>query len=291
MKTNPECIPCFLNQALKAMSVIGGFDSPRKERVLKRIMGRLASFDSDLSPPEFAILIYGMIEEEAGGREFYGKIKEKDVASAKSAVPIVERVLMESEDRLYDLCRMAIGGNNMDFAVNTDYDIAGSILEHAKSELAIDDFREMVKEIKGAEKIAYILDNAGEAVFDKMLIEEIRGKTRAGITVLVRSRPILNDVTLEDAEALGFGKIPGVEIEGVDTVFPFENKSGTMKRILDESDLIISKGQANYECLSDSKKSIYFLLAAKCDVIARDIGVEKKGLVLLKGNNTHAGLF
>ncbi len=286
MKTNLECIPCFLNQALKAMGVIEGFDGARKEKVLKRIMGKLAAFDSELSPPEFAIVIYGMIEEETGGRGFYGKIKEKDIASAKAAVPIVERIVSESDNRLYELSKIAIGGNNMDFAVNTDYDISGNIMRHARNNLVIDDFRAMEKEIKEAEKITYILDNAGEAVFDKMLIEEIRKITNARIKVLVRSQPILNDVTYEDAKGLGIDKIPEVKVESVETIFPFEKKSKEVEQTLRESDLTISKGQANYECLSDSDENIYFLLVAKCDVIARDIGVQKKSPVLLKNRDS-----
>jgi uncharacterized protein with ATP-grasp and redox domains len=282
MKTNPECIPCFLNQALKAMSIAGDSDNASKERALKRIMAGLANLDSELSPPEFALLVYKIVEEELGGNKFYDKIKRSDRISAESAIPIVNQMLAISDNRLYELAKIAIQGNNMDFAVNTDYDIKKHIRENVKGQLAVDDFESMRRDILRAESIAYIADNAGEAVFDKMLIEEIRKISGAKIKVLVRSQPILNDVTYRDAKALGLDEIPGVEIESVETIFPFVNKSKTLEQTLRQSDLTISKGQANYECLSDSDENIYFLLVAKCDVIARYIGVKKKSPVLLK---------
>ncbi|MFH1393830.1 MAG: ARMT1-like domain-containing protein [Candidatus Micrarchaeota archaeon] len=281
MKTDPECIPCFLNQALKAMRIAGDFDSAKKERVLKRIMAKLANLDFELSPPEFALIVYKILEEELGGNGFYDKIKKSDSIFAESLIPIVKQIITESDYPLYELAKIAIQGNNMDFAIHTNYDIKKHIRENMKGELAVDDFELMRKDMLLAESIAYIVDNAGEAVLDRMLIEEMTRVCKARITVLVRSKPILNDVTTEDAKKIGFERIPNVKIERVDTVFPFIGKSEKIAEILKKSDLIISKGQANYECLSESEANIYFLLIAKCDVIARNIGVSKGSCILM----------
>jgi len=125
----------------------------------------------------------------------------------------------------------------------------------------------------------YIADNAGETVFDRLLIEEI-GQP---VVYAVREKPIINDATREDAVLSGLDKVSKVMSSGCDSpgnILKF--CSAEFLRVYRSADLIISKGQGNYEALSDEKRPVFFLLKAKCPVVARDLGLEEGSIVLLK---------
>ncbi len=281
MKTYLECIPCFLSQAKKIMDLNKvGPDS--QEKILKKIMLKLTKADLNKTPPEFALFVYKTIEEETKNNDLYKKIKKNDNKTAEKMVPQAKKIAENSSDKLETLIRLAICGNIMDFAANQKYDISDTIEKNINKKFAVNNYSQLKKEILKAESIAYLADNAGEIIFDRLLIEEISRISKAQINLFVRGKPIINDVTEKEAKALGFEKIPRVKIMKTETVFPFISKSKALENTLKKHDLIISKGQANYECLSELDANIYFLLITKCEVIARNIRVKKHGLVLMK---------
>ncbi|MCK5282117.1 MAG: DUF89 family protein [Nanoarchaeota archaeon] len=279
MKTYLECIPCFLNQALKVMD-LHSVDYKTKEKVMRQIMIKLPKINLNCKPPEFALLVYKTIENITGNSDLYKKIKKKDNLEAIGLLPEIKEIMKSSADTLKDTINVAISGNVMDFAVNHDYNILKTIKKSISSGFVIDDYKKLKKDIQKAKSIVYIADNAGEIVFDRLLIEEIRKISDANITFLVRARPIINDATLEDARMVGLHKMANIRLETIKTIFPIINNSSKgFVNFLKKADLIISKGQANYECLSEMNLNIYFLLIAKCPVIARNIGVQKGSFI------------
>ncbi len=284
MKTYLECIPCFLNQALRVMD-FEKIDSCTKQKIFKKILIKLSELDLKNNPPEFALFIYSIINEEVGNSNFYEKIKKNDTNIALKLIPEINKISKKYDDYLNFLIKIAIAGNIMDFAANPKYNALETIIRSVNSKFAINDYVILKKEILTAKTIAYIVDNAGELVFDKLLIEEISRISNAQITIFVRSEPIINDVTEKDAKNLKIDKLPNVKIKKIETIFPFINKSKNLEKEFNAFDLIISKGQANYECLSEFKGNVYFLLVVKCEVIAKDIGVKKSDFVLFKKNS------
>lgn len=284
MKSYLECIPCFLNQTIRIMNLTK-INSKTKEKIFKKIMDNLKKFNMNASPAEFALSMYELIEDNIDMRNFYKKIKYADNYSASSSLNKVNNIIKKSKDPLETLVKISISGNIMDFAANPTYNVVNKIKESLSSKFAVNDYLQLKKQIHNSKSIIYIVDNAGEIIFDKLLIEKLSEISNAQLTVFVRSKPVLNDVTEEDARLIGLDKIPNVKIKKIKTIFPFVHKPNSIENDLKKADLIISKGQANYECLSESKYNIYFLLVAKCDVIARNIGVKKHSFVLMKNKH------
>jgi uncharacterized protein with ATP-grasp and redox domains len=180
---------------------------------------------------------------------------------------------------------MAIAGNIIDFGANPDFDLNKTIFAVISEEFAIFDYPELTTILENANTMVYLADNTGEIVFDKILLEKILERYNIEkIVFAVKGAPIINDATIDDAKYVGIDKIPGVEFIQVGTGLPnsgIERTSKEFHDILDSADLVISKGQGNYEALGDCN-SIFFLLMAKCPVIASDLNV-RIGDIVLKG--------
>lgn len=301
MKTYLECIPCFLNQALKAMNLTNQ-NTEIREKVLKEIMKRLVDFNLDKNPPEFAKVVYNTIAEITGNDDPYKGIKRRDNEHALSLLPEVKEIIEKSEDKLLTTIKVAVAGNIMDFAANSGYDLKKTVEEVIKSDFAIDDYEKFKEDIKKAKSILYLADNAGEIVFDRLLIEKIRELNNCKIYFFIKGKPIINDATQIDLKIAKIDRFNNIEIKTIDTGFPDTGikkvlESKTPNRLkspvskesedfmdfLKKSDMVISKGQGNYESLSEVDANIYFLLITKCQVISKNLGV-KKGDIILKCN-------
>lgn len=187
-----------------------------------------------------------------------------------------------SNENPFDLAlRLSIAGNIMDYGANNDFDIHQTIYKVLEAKFAIDDSLLLRKKLKEAKKILFLGDNAGEIVFDKLFIETIMHFD--DITYVVKDAPVINDVTIKDANEIGMYLVADVITNGYDAPSTvLEKCSVEFLEQFDSADLIISKGQGNYEgliSLNDSR--IFFLLMAKCDVIADDLNVEKESFIVL----------
>ena len=139
--------------------------------------------------------------------------------------------------------------------------------------------------VSRANNILYLGDNAGEIVFDRLLIEQLPCEK---ITFVVKGGPILNDALMEDAQIVGLTDVVDVIDNGSDAPGTIlESCSEAFRLRFDESDLVIAKGQGNYETLSDVDKNIFFLVTPKCSVLARHLGREIGSLVLSGLNHSH----
>ncbi|MFO8090726.1 MAG: ARMT1-like domain-containing protein [Desulfatiglandaceae bacterium] len=281
MNTYLECIPCFFRQALFAGRAAADDESTVKE-ILDRVAGLVPDIPLDSSPPETARLIYRVVREVTGKVDPFESYKEKSIETAKSFYPELKSVVERSEDTLRTSVLVAIAGNVIDPGADQNFDLAREMKGFLSQELAIDDYESFRQRLEAARRVLYLGDNAGETIFDKILIETIA----KDVIYAVRGAPIINDATIEDAEKSGLCEVARVVSSGCDAPGTLLKRcSERFVEIFNSADIIISKGQGNYESLAGEKAPIFFLLKVKCPVIAQHIGTET-GVMVLKDSRS-----
>ncbi len=280
MKTFLDCLPCMMSQALRA-----GRMATDDEKKIKELLDSVGAMMKDIplenTPPETGDIIYKEVRKITGVADPYKKIKESNIQEAISLYPELKEIIRESDNKLLTAIRIAIAGNVIDLGVGKEFNIVEDIRKILKQEFAIFNFNEFVKHLEKANSILYIGDNAGESVFDKILIEELKKP----VTYVVRDIPVINDVTYEDAVASGIDKVAEIISSGssAPAVIPELCDENFMEKF-NADDMVISKGQGNYEGLSNVERSVFFLLKVKCHVIANDLNIKENDIVL-KGIN------
>jgi uncharacterized protein with ATP-grasp and redox domains len=278
MKAHVDCYPCFINQALKT-SKIATSDQKKIHEILSEVGRYLLQISFDATPPEISREIYGIISRKTGVEDPYRRIKEECTQQAISLYPRLEKRIDSSDDPLLTALRVSIAGNVMDFGANAGFDLTEDIETILSQEFAIDHYSEFSRALRKAKKILFLADNAGETVFDRPLVERLKRP----VVYAVREKPIINDAVYEDALQAGMGDVAEIISSGSDAAgTPLNLCSQEFLNVYCASDLILSKGQGNYECLSEEKRPLFFLLKAKCSVVARDIGVQEGSIVLMK---------
>ncbi|MBE9571064.1 MAG: DUF89 family protein [Proteobacteria bacterium] len=279
MRTYLDCYPCFLKQALRA-GRIATDDEKKIKRLLDEVGMMLRNIPLESIPPESARLIYHKVSEITGNLDPYREIKSESTKKALSLYPSLKSQVEKSNDKLLTSIRIAIAGNVIDFGPNWDFDLEDEIDEVLEKDFAICDYGGFKDCLDEAREILYIGDNAGECVFDRILIEEMKKP----VIYAVRDVPVINDATYEDAVQAGIDKVATILSSGADGPGAILKRcSSEFKKVYDNSKFIISKGQGNYEALSNERRPIFFLLKVKCHVIANDIGVDE-GDIVLKGS-------
>ena len=281
MKTYLDCLPCLVNQSLRAVRAITD-DEEIHRRVIIALAARIPELSLDMKPPEIAQQGYRLIKEITGNNDPFRKVKIEANETVLKLYPHLKVLVAGSKDPLLTACKLAIAGNSIDHGpemVNTDLNqIAQPALEF---DLVINDYAAFRDSLAKSKRILYIGDNAGEIVLDRILIEELRKNRELEISFLVRGQPVINDVTLEDALATGMDKVAVIISSGSDapgTILP--QCSLEVQRYYHSADLIISKGQGNYESLEGETGNLFFFLKAKCNLVAGTLGVKVGNAVL-----------
>ncbi|VAW29837.1 DUF89 protein CxxC subfamily, partial [hydrothermal vent metagenome] len=274
------CLPCFVEQALRAARI-----ATNDEKLIKNVLNEVGCMIQETpmenTPAESGTRVYGKISKITGVADPYREIKQRHIAEAKALLPELETMVAASEDPLLTAVRLAIAGNVIDLGINKTFDLVSDIRKILSQDFALFDYNAFKRELAKAKTILYLGDNAGESVFDKLLIQQFHKPVKYA----VRTRPIINDVTMKEALDSGLDEVA----ELIDSGSPapgiiMRYATPDFREIYQNAELVISKGQGNYEGLSDEKRTIFFLLKAKCPVIARDIGI-KEGDIVLKGIN------
>jgi len=284
MKTYFECFPCFFRQALEIGRLLN-LDDVRQKEFIDAVAALIPQFSLDSTPPEMARRIYQVITNRYGAMDPYADIKVRSNRMALELYPDMEKIIAAADDRLLTALEIAIAGNIIDYGVKNNLDIERAIeqlLEEGfvKADRRVFDYEHFQNDLRSAEKILYIGDNAGEIVFDKLLVSELLALEKK-VIFGVRGQPIINDAVMEDARACGLDQMVPVVSSGLDapgTILPL--CSAEFRDIFKRSDLIISKGQGNFETLSDEPANIYFLFKAKCPVVADKVGAHLGDIVL-----------
>lgn len=282
MKTYLDCVPCFMRQALDAARMTTDDESVH-EAVLRRVAREVSEMDVGLSPPAMGQKIHHLIRELTGDPDPYRAAKERTNRLAIALYPEIRNRVLTASDPLEMAVKTAIAGNIFDFGINNrirDEEFRHT-MDGAATASLYGDVAAFVSEAASAESILYLADNAGEIVFDRVLIELLDPRR---VTVVVRGRPVLNDALRADAEAAGLAGLVEILDNGSDapgTILE-DCTEGFRSRFIDAA-MVIAKGQGNYETLSNAPRPVWFALMAKCEVIARHIGCEPGSSVLQRG--------
>jgi uncharacterized protein with ATP-grasp and redox domains len=284
MKTFLDCYPCFVRQSIEAAR-LAGLDEGRQHMVVEHVLGVLQQISPTSTPPEIGDQIHRVVREFGGVRDPYAEAKCASTERALALVPRLEALVAQADDSLDCAVRLAIAGNIIDFGVSPSYDLWTTVERVLRQPFAIDDRGTFVDALSRAERVLYLADNAGETVFDRILIEQL------GVPVwyAVKSGPVLNDAVAADAVAAGIDQVAQILETGSDAPGTILSRCSPMFRhIYDDASLVIAKGQANYETLSDQGERVFLMLQTKCPVIARDVGVPTGSIVLCRGDSSGA---
>lgn len=276
MRTYLDCIPCFMHQALRA-----GRMATKDQNLIKQILDKtgemVKTIPMQATPAETGMMVYRIVKEITGVNDPYQAIKKKHIAEAKSIYAELEDIVEKSDDKLLTAIRIAIAGNVIDLGINKTFDIVKDVQKILHQDFAIFDYQSFKETLERTESILYLGDNAGESVFDTILIKALNKPVKYA----VRSMPIINDVTMEDAIASGLEEVSelinsGSEAPGI----ILDQCTPEFLTVFNTSGLVISKGQGNYEGLSDCNRQIFFMLKAKCAVISNHLGVDEGAIIL-----------
>ena len=280
-----DCFPCFLRQALDTAR-LSTPDEGLRALSIYQVLGVLRRIDYRLPPPLIAFFVYGAIKEVTHCTDPYERLKAKSNEAALGFYDWATRLVAESPDPLQTAKRLACAGNVVDFGVGSGFDLGAALSEVRDRGFAIDDSARLRERLGSARRLIYIGDNAGEVVFDRVLLETIKGMWPGiEIVFVVRGGPIINDVTRRDARAVGMDRIARVISTGFAAPgVPLDLCSDEFLAELRQADVVIAKGQGNYESLSgETPKRVFFILRVKCAVVARDLGVPVGSFVLKEG--------
>lgn len=279
LNTTLDCLPCFLRQAVEAV----GYCVPeptRREAILRRVMSDLAAADWSASPVAIARQVHRRIREETGATDPYAELKTRMNALALELLPCMRMTVRLADDPLLAVTRLAIAGNLIDAGAKSG--IAEEGIRHAlcqaSQEPLYGSVRDLFEAAEQAQRILFLADNSGEIIFDRVLIEAL---PTAKVTVAVRGSPVLNDATMDDARVAGLTDLVSVISNGSDAPGTIlKDCSEEFRRAYAASDLIIAKGQGNFESLDATGKQVFFLLRVKCPLVSQQVGAPVGALVV-----------
>jgi uncharacterized protein with ATP-grasp and redox domains len=272
MKASKECIPCILDFCRRTLDYCVK-DESLKERILKRLDEEFVGISLDSSPAFIADYATRIIKKEVGIEDLYSREKGEQNQKALRIYPQLKGMVDQSDDRLRTAFLISAIGNVIDLGAHADFNVDEIIRDFKDIDFTKDDYEKFRKELDSSRTLLFVVDNCGEVVFDRVLLEEIDSVKKI---VAVKSKPFINDVTINDIEGLELDTIAEVIETGTCNLdFSSSDIRPEFVEVFDGSDIVISKGHANFEALHGRRPDIYFLLRAKCDVVAREIGVEK----------------
>jgi damage-control phosphatase, subfamily I len=275
LKTYLDCLPCLLNQALKAARAATD-DEEVQRQVINTVAKMISEIPLDLKSAEIIQRAYRIIGEITGNNDPFHQSKVEANRTVLAIYPSLQKMAQYSPDRLFFACKMAIAGNSIDMGPNFEYDSVESIIEAAASHLplAVNNYNQFLSSLSNCQRILYLGDNSGEIVFDHLLIEEINRNRKLDICFVVRDRPVINDVTMDDALAVGMDRIASVVSSGSDAPATILSQcSAELQQLYHSADIIVAKGQGNYESLEGEPGNIFFLMRAKCPLVAKSLGI------------------
>ncbi|MBB2182184.1 DUF89 family protein [Lachnospiraceae bacterium MD1] len=284
MILHDKCLPCVVNQAIKVANIS---NVNNKEALFREVFSYLSKISFDQTTPELIGEIFDLIKKYTNNPDPYKDTRAYYNALFLELLPDFEYKVNQSDHSFRMAVKYAIVGNIIDFnpihntLLEDIYDYFDKMDE---LEFAIDDSQSLINDILAAKSLLYLGDNCGEICLDKLLLKKIK-ELNPSIHLLfgVRGKPVVNDSIAEDAYAVGIDEYAEIIDNGDGSLGTVLHRtSQKFKELYENADVVISKGQANYECLSEEKKNIYFLLMTKCNVIAEDIGVEEKKMICMQ---------
>ncbi len=289
MNTSLDCIPCILRQTLEAARVASS-DPAEHEAFLREVLTWAGKMDLRQSPPAITQQIHHRLREISGKDDLYRAVKDRQNLMAMDMLPDLSARVKAAKNPLLMSARLAIAGNIIDLGVNgklTEADVHLALKQALTEPLSGDPDRFQTA-VREAHSILYLADNAGEIAFDRLLIEQILPKR---VTLAVRGAPAINDATCEDARQVGLDQM--VEVIGNGSDAPgtiLSDCSPEFYSRFRQADLIIAKGQGNFETLCDEPGNIFFLFKVKCPLVSELVHQPVGSHMLVRSRGTQGEL-
>lgn len=287
MMMHHECILCNLKQVYRIIRISDRTDEEAR-RLVALAMEYLSKVDYAKTNSEIMGETWKLITGEIGNGNPYNEIKEHYNSLLLREEENLRKVIECSANPLYSAVRLSALGNQIDFAGKRETSfILDDLYQSLGQEFAIDHSKLLFDDLEKAKMLLYLGDNCGEIVLDKLFLQQIKKQyPKLSIVYGVRGNPVVNDVTMDDANFVGMNTVAEI----------LENGSGALGTVLDDtsqefqdvftkSDLVISKGQGNFESLSDHESTIiYHIMMVKCERIAEKLDVPEGTIVCMKNN-------
>ena len=281
MKIHYECFACAANQCQKIVEMATEDLEARKKGIIAAAK-LMASIDKNSIPAVFGSEVFLGVYKAVGNDDPFRKYKELSNRLA-------EEIVKDFKDaNLRDALKLAIVGNVVDFAVGYSPEkLENDVRKMMKEELHVDDSEELFGELSRAERLLYLTDNCGEIYFDLLFLRKLREAfPHLKIYIAAKEGPIINDATVEDLRRAGFDEVGEIVSTGTRIVgVPFGLVSEEFMEVFESADVVIAKGQGNFETLSERKDGrVFYLLKAKCRPIARELGVPQGALLCIRSH-------
>ncbi|MFW6019404.1 MAG: damage-control phosphatase ARMT1 family protein [Bacteroidales bacterium] len=289
MKPDLECIPCFLQQALRISTVLN-LTQAAKKQIMAESLNLVSSSDLNKTTPYYTREIWNIIKKHTNNHDPYKPIKQYYNHLMQERIIVIEEIIKEAPDPFRAGLKIAIAANVIDFGSKHNIDEIAIVREidykHSKP-LSIDHHKELKHQLQNSATLLYLGDNCGEIVFDKLFIQQIKKLyPDLSVTFVVRGAPIINDVTIEDAEQVNMHEVANVIDNGHDAPgTEIQHTSRAFREAFYSADVIISKGQGNFESLSHiDRGNIFFLFRVKCDAVSRQTNASNGSHICLQKN-------
>ena len=285
MNITNECVKCIVGQIDKATKLLN-LEKKLSLEIMNEVENRALSFSFEDTPPFVAKDVYQYLALKTGLNDPLEKLKQESIKKATTYVPLIEEKIQNSNDKLFTAIKAAVAGNVIDFATTKEFCLDEEINSIFATNFAIDDYKTFKKELEKTNTLIILSDNAGENVFDKILVKTIKvlyPKTK--IYYATRGEAIINDITTKEAFQVGIDKYCEVISSGVDTP-GLEKKQADKKflKLFENTPLVLSKGMGNFECLEAYQDNrVFFLFKVKCDVVANQISRNLGEIILKRG--------
>ncbi len=288
MKLKVGCLSCVLCHAVR-LTEHPSFQPQERERYAEAILKEAAKLDWNATPPEYAGRLHKALHRISGTADLFRTEKDHSTQLALRLLPHCRELInaLPPAAQFGAIVKLVIGGNIIDYGADANFSLdtvqaAMAAVPHMPLEqTAID---ELEAAMSAAHTVFYLLDNCGEAVFDQLLIERFADK----ITLGVRGRPILNDITPRELADSGLGAYPFVDTGDAIPGVSLTDSAPAFLAAMRAADLVVAKGQGNFESLGEYDRPIFYLLRIKCPVIAAETGVPF-GSLCLKHRNLPTG--
>ena len=274
LRSRLECLACVVQQGLRAARA--ATDDPElQRRIVDEVANRIADLDLEASPARNSQCAYSVANEVSGNQDPYKHARRIQNEMALALEPELRGLVENSSDSLVTALHLAAAGNVIDLGTgqSNDVHIHDAIEKALRERFAVDHTEALKESLDACSDLLYLLDNAGEIVFDKILIEELQRHT--SVTAVVKGAPIINDAVFEDAEQVGLMRLCDVIDNGGPFIgSPPDLVPESFRQRMMAADMIVAKGQGNYETVDDFPGDVFLILKAKCEVVARHMGVQ-----------------
>ena len=283
MKLSNECIDCIKGQISKAC-ISMGLNKELTKEIEAEITNQSENFDTSKTPPFVVKEVYEYLAKKSGICDPLEHIKQNSIKEALTYVPFIENKINSSKDKIFTAIKAAVAGNVIDFAAKEQFDLKEEISNIFDKKFAVNDYDKFLSILENQQELLILADNAGENVFDKILIKTLKNiYPDLKITYATRGKAIINDITTKEALQIGIDKYAKVVSSGVPTPgLELSLVSNEFNNIFQSAPLILSKGMGNYESLEDTlDKRLFFLFKVKCNVVAKHVK-ENLGDIIFK---------